>query len=106
MAYIHIKHYHLLDRKQSRDRVVQIIEKLSGRYRVKFTWKEYQLFAHHKGCTVSAHLHDHKIELRVKLGILFSPMREQIEKALCSNLVGVFGDKNRVAKQVRLSEKI
>lgn len=106
MSYIHIEHFHSLNHDVTRERVEQVAAYLNRKYKVHYYWKGNQLLSRHKGCVISARIENGYIELKIRLGMLFSPMKGKIEKALRRNLRSVVGDKNRAPKKVMLHEGI
>lgn len=106
MSNIHIKHHHSLKHHETRERVDQIARHLKRKYRVDYTWHGNQLHSRHKGASVAVYLDDGYIELKVKLGLLFAPMKGRIERAIRKNLHSVIGDRENVPARMILNEKV
>lgn len=105
-SYIYIKHHHGLKYGACRERVEKIAQYLKKKYKTNYSWKGNRLLSRHMGCVVSVYLEDEQLELRMKLGILFSPMKGKIEKALRKNLLSVIGDKKGAPVKVVLHEDL
>lgn len=106
MSDIHIKHHHSLKRNETRERVDQIARHLKRKYRVNYAWHGDQLRSRHKGSSVSVFLGEGCIELKIKLGLLFTPMKGRIERAIRKNLHSVIGDRKSAPAKVRLHEEV
>ena len=91
---------------ETRARVEQIARYARNKYKVKYAWRGNQLHLQHKGSSVAVYLGDGCIELKVKLGLLFVPMKGKIEKAIRKNLHSTIGDRKGAPDSVTLYEKV
>ena len=106
MSSIHIKHRHCLKHEETRERVDRIARHLKSKYKVNYTWEGDKLRSKHKGSFAHVHLADGYIELKIQLGLLFAPLKGQIERAIRENLRSVIGDEEGAPSKVRLHEKL
>ena len=106
MSSIHIKHHHSLRRKETRDRVERIAEYLKKKYKVNYTWNGDRLSSKHKGAHVHVDLTDGCVELRLQLGVLFTPFKGRIERAIRKNLHSVIGDEEGAPSKIKLHERL
>jgi len=106
MSYIHIKHHHTLKYDVCRARVEQVASYLKNKYKTKYIWEGNRLLSRHMGCVVCVYLEDEQLELKIKLGVLFSPMKGKIEKAMRKNLRSVIGDRKGAPAKAVLHEEL
>ena len=106
MSSIHIKHRHNLKRSETRDRVERVAKYLKAKYRVNYTWNGDQLSSKHKGAFAHVFIDDGLIELKIQLGLLFSPLKGRIERAIRKNLESVIGDEEGAPAKIALHEKL
>ncbi len=89
MSIIHIRHHHGLKREETRTRLDHLAREIKARYQVNYVWRGNRLLSQHKGSMVSVHLGEGVIELSIKLGLMFAPMKGRIESTIRQNLHGV-----------------
>ena len=106
MSSIHIKHHHSLERTETRDRVERVAEYLKRKYKVNYTWKGYRLSSKHKGAHVHVDLSDGCVELKLQLGVLYTPLKGRIERAIRKNLHSVIGDEQGAPAKITLHKKL
>lgn len=106
MSTIHIKHQHILRHDETRKRVEQIAKYLSKKYKVNYSWAGNQLHSRHKGSSVSVFIEDGCIEMKIKLCLLFSPLKGRIENAIHKNLHSVIGDSTGAPARMMLFESV
>ena len=82
MSTIHIKHHHGMTQEETRERVEQIAKYLKRRYKGAYSWHGDSLRFQRSGASGSVKLGDGYVELRVKLGLLLVPKKNQIESMI------------------------
>mgnify|MGYP001818059464 CR=1 FL=1 len=106
MSRIHIKHRHCLKHHETHQRVERIARHLKNKYRVDYDWRGNHIRSSHKGSTVHIYLGDGCIEMKIKLGLMFVPLKHKIERAIRKNLQSTIGDSNGAPARIRLHEKL
>ena len=91
MSNIHIKHRYTLMPDEARKRMEEIAKDMKKEYKINYSWKGDQLHFHRSGASGSLGLGDGVIELRIKLGMLLTPMKGKIEDSIRKNLEKEFG---------------
>lgn len=86
MAIIHITKSHQLDQKTVRANVQELadtlVEKLSAEYR----WDNDRLIFKRSGASGFVRIGDQEIEVEIKLGMLLTPLKGNIEKTITEYL--------------------
>lgn len=106
MSNIHIKHHHSLRHNETRERVERIAKHLKSKYKINYTWDGNQLRSSHRGSSVHVYLGDGCIEMKIKLGVLFVPIKGKIERAIRKNLHSATGDRKGAPARITLHEKV
>jgi putative polyhydroxyalkanoate system protein len=106
MSRIHIKHHHCLEHHETHQRVERIARHLKKKYRVDYAWKGNHIHSSHKGSSVDIHLGDGCIEMKIRLGLLFVPLKHKIERAIRKNLQSTIGDRKGAPAKITLHEKL
>jgi putative polyhydroxyalkanoate system protein len=86
MANIHIKRSHSLPRDEARARVEEIAEDLKKKLDAKYAWKGDSLQFHRSGASGTIDVKDDYIDLRIKLGLLLTPMKGKIEATILEHM--------------------
>ena len=82
MANIHIKRSHKLSPDKARARVEEIAEDLKTKLDAEYSWHGDSLRFHRSGASGSIDLGDGFIEIKIKLGMLLTPMKGPIESSI------------------------
>lgn len=82
MANIHIKRSHTLSHEEARARVEEIAEDLKTKLDADYSWHGDSLRFHRAGASGSIDLGDGFIDLKIKLGMLLTPMKGKIESSI------------------------
>ena len=106
MYQIHINPPPLLEPEETRERVEQVANYVKKKYKVNYAWRGNQLLSRHRDSFVCVYLGDGCIEIKIKLGLLFAPMRSRIERAIRKNLHNVIGDCEGPPAKIMLFEKV
>jgi len=91
MNKIHIKRQHNLGRDQIRDRVDEIANTLKKELQAECAWKSDSLCFERPGASGSIDVSKDHVELNMKLGVLLTPMKGIIEKAIQKRIDEVLG---------------
>jgi putative polyhydroxyalkanoate system protein len=106
VSNIFIKHHHSLECKETRDRVERVASYLKAKYKVNYAWHGDQLSSKHRGSHVHVKLNRGCVEMKIQLGVLFSPLRGRIERAIRKNLCNVIGDEKGAPSKIMLYETL
>ena len=82
MANIHIKQSHNLSHDEARARVEEIAEDLKAKLDADYCWEGDSLRFHRAGASGSIDLGKGFIDLKIKLGMLLTPMKGKIEDSI------------------------
>jgi putative polyhydroxyalkanoate system protein len=86
MANIHIKRKHNLTREEARKRVDEIAKALKKEFDADYTWQGDALQFKRSGATGFIKLDEESIELKIKLGMMLTPVKGKIESAIRDKL--------------------
>ncbi|MGD2118131.1 MAG: polyhydroxyalkanoic acid system family protein [Chromatiales bacterium] len=86
MSHIHIKRPHQLDKPALREHVEQLAAKLAQDYDYDYHWEGDKLKFKRSGAQGHIALADDHIVVDIKLGLLLSAVRGQVESTLNSYL--------------------
>ncbi len=87
MAAIHIKREHNLSRQQAREKIEELALSLKGDFNVKHKWDGDDVLRFEtRGASGVIALDDKNVDIKVKLGMLLTPMKGKIEQALLVKL--------------------
>ena len=92
MSTIHIKHHHGMTHEEMRERVEQIARYLKRRYKGAYSWHGNSLRFQRSGASGSVELGDGYVELRVKLGLLLVPKKNEIETLIRQHIPTAMGE--------------
>lgn len=86
MADIDIRRPHTLDEDEARNLANQVASELGGTLGLSHDWRGDEL--HFDGMGVKGHIHvqDSEVHVRVRLGLLTSPLKGSIEQGIHSQL--------------------
>ena len=82
MAVINIKRQHTLGCSEARRRVEEVANSLQSQLHAEWTWDGDTLNFKRSGASGSVAVGDDYVEFKIKLGMLLSPMKGSIEKAI------------------------
>ena len=82
MATIHFTRQHQLDRDAARAEVQKLADKLSRELSASYQWQGDRLVFKRSGADGFVAIGDGEIELEIKLGMLLSPLKGQIESTI------------------------
>ena len=82
MAKIHIKCSHQLKRDEARTRIEEIAEDLKGKLNAEYAWKGDSLYFQRSGASGYIEVRDNAVECKIKLGMLLSPMKGNIQASI------------------------
>ncbi|MEA3413280.1 MAG: polyhydroxyalkanoic acid system family protein [Pseudomonadota bacterium] len=86
MANIHIKRKHTLPPEVVRARMEEIAEDLKKKLDADYAWEGDSLRFKRSGASGSIDMGDGFVELKIKLGMLLSPMKGKIEQTINKNI--------------------
>jgi len=86
MSTIHIKQPHQLTRDDAKQRVEQIARELRSKLGVDYQWQGNSLQFKRSGASGAIDCGDDFVEVNVKLGMLLTPMKGQIEESIKKNI--------------------
>lgn len=86
MANIHIKQAHQLSQDEVKQRVERIAKDLQKKLSVDCHWKGDCLQFKRPGATGAIKLGKGFIEVKIKLGVLLTPMKAKIESSIKDNI--------------------
>jgi putative polyhydroxyalkanoate system protein len=86
MATIKLSHSHSLSHEEARQRVAELFESYRGRFGINYRWEGDTLHLNGSGFEGRAHLHPSRIDVEVKLGLMASAFKGQVESGLKSEL--------------------
>jgi putative polyhydroxyalkanoate system protein len=92
MTNINIKHHHHLGKQAAKKKVEKIATVLQEKLNVKYHWEDDALCFKRSGASGKIDVTDDQVELKVKLGLMFAPMKGTIEKSIQENIVAELGD--------------
>ena len=92
MASIHLKH-HTLTQEETREHVDLIARRLKKQYQGACYRQGNSLVFRLSGASGTAHLRDVFVALRVKLGIIFAPMKAKIEGLIRQRMPESMGER-------------
>ena len=92
MSTIHIKYRHGLTRAATQQRVDQIARHLKAKYKGAYSWHGDSLRFQRSGTYGSVELGDGYVELRVKLGLLLVPKKDEIEALIRQHIPTAMGE--------------
>jgi putative polyhydroxyalkanoate system protein len=93
MANIHIKRTHTLPREVVRARVEELARDLKKKLDADYVWDGDSLRFKRSGASGSIDMGDGFVELKIKLGMLLSPMKGKIERSIDENIKVALTDK-------------
>jgi putative polyhydroxyalkanoate system protein len=93
MATIHLKHHHTLTPQETRARVDLIARHLKKKYQGAYSWEGNSLIFRRSGASGAVHLREGYVELRIKLGIIFAPMKAKIEGLIRQHIPEAMGER-------------
>jgi len=86
MSIIHIKQQHSLGQEEIRHRVEKIAKGLKKEYKINYAWKSDQLLFKRSGASGFLGLGAGGVEVKIKLGLVLSPLKGNIEAAIKKNM--------------------
>lgn len=86
MATIHIKRAHHLDKKTVRQAVQNLAEKLGEDLSAEYSWENDRLIFKRSGASGHIDIFSGKVEIKIKLNLVLSPLKKNIEKTVTSYL--------------------
>ena len=93
MSSIHIKRRHQLPRAELRKRVEHLAEDLKSKLNADYAWKGDSLRFKRSGASGSIDIAEDAIELKIKLGLMLTPMKGKIEVTIREYLDLALADK-------------
>lgn len=82
MSVIRIKRQHNLPMDQARQQVRDVVARLQQKFDATYTWKDDTVSFKRSGASGQISVDDKQIDVEVKLGLVLSPMRASVEKAI------------------------
>ncbi len=82
MSEIKIERAHGLGQSEAQRRVTELEPKLKDKYGVKLDWKGSQAQVKGTGVSGTLNVHNDKVAIDIKLGLLLRPMAGKIREAL------------------------
>jgi putative polyhydroxyalkanoate system protein len=86
MAKIYLKKKHHLDKDHVRQKVQHLADKLSNELSVAYRWQEDRLVFERSGANGHIEVRKDEVEVEIQLGLLFSPLKNSIEKTVSGYL--------------------
>lgn len=86
MATIHIKRQHELDEDYVREEIRQLADRLSNQLCADYQWEKDRLKFSRTGASGFVKQRKGEIEVEIKLGLMLTPLKGQIEQTVCSYL--------------------
>ena len=86
MASIHIKKAHHLSKEEAKQRVDGIAKDLQKKLHVDCQWKGDSLLFKRSGATGAIKLGQGFVEVKIKLGVMLTPMKAKIESSIKNNI--------------------
>lgn len=86
MATIHFKRKHQLDHKHVRKEVEQLAQKLGNELSVDYAWENDRLVFERTGAKGYIEIGKNELEIQIKLGLLFTPLKGTIERTITTYL--------------------
>jgi putative polyhydroxyalkanoate system protein len=93
MSTIHLKHHHTLAHEATRERIDMIARHLKKKYGGAYSWHGNSLIFRRSGASGAVHLRDGHVELEIKLGIVFAPMKARIEGLIRQHIPEAMGER-------------
>ena len=86
MAVIHIERQHELDEDYVREEINQLADRLSNQLCADYKWDKDRLKFSRSGASGFVRQGKGEIEVKIKLGLILTALKGQIEKTVCSYL--------------------
>lgn len=86
MATIHITKTHQLDHEAVRANVQELADTLADKLSAEYRWENDRLVFKRSGASGFVRLGDQEVEVEIKLGILLTPLKGNIEKTITEYL--------------------
>jgi putative polyhydroxyalkanoate system protein len=91
MSNIDIRISHSISLGRARKQAERVAKQLKERYALDYAWSGDTLEFAHQGVTGALDVTPTEVVVRVRLGLLFSFLKPQIEKQICHDLSKLFG---------------
>jgi putative polyhydroxyalkanoate system protein len=82
VSVIRINRKHNMPLDQARQQVREVVDKLQRKIAADYTWNRDTVSFKRSGASGRIKVDDRQIDVEVKLGLVLSPMRSSVEKAI------------------------
>jgi putative polyhydroxyalkanoate system protein len=86
MATIHIKRAHKLSREEVKEKVERLVDDLKTKLGVNCHWEGDSLKLKRPGASGTIDLGDEVIDVKIKLGVMLTPLKSKIEMTIKENI--------------------
>ncbi len=86
MAKIHVQREHHLTREQARAQVEELASRLERELKVQHAWEGDVMRFKRAGASGEIAIDDKTVDVKVELGMVLTPMKGKIERAILANL--------------------
>jgi putative polyhydroxyalkanoate system protein len=86
MSKIHVTREHQLGLDAARAEIERIAQRVQDEYGADYCWQDDTLEFHRSGVSGHITVSDDTIDLTIKLGLLFAPMKHQIEERIVAKI--------------------
>lgn len=89
MAAIKISHTHTLPERETRAVLDELVKKLQSEYQITSVWHGSHIEFHRSGASGVLTLHPHRVDIEIKLGMMFA----MFERKICNAITAFCEDK-------------